>query len=213
MMRTKRNGHKNDASGHDGKVTAEVGVVLMDLSYQPLAMDEGAASILAAVAEQSPSADGRPFLARTLPPDILQAIRRSEWTTGGPFKMRFHAANRLYTGRAYLLEPQDSPPREPFLILHLEREAELGDAILRVSNEYHLTEREQEVLRGTAIGLTSKEMAERMDICPSTVKSFLRLIMIKMGAPNRAALVARLLAASRNSEGDSYTNGASATQV
>ena len=77
MMRTKRNGHKNDASGHDGKVTAEVGVVLMDLSYQPLAMDEGAASILAAVAEQSPSADGRPFLARTLPPDILQAIRRS----------------------------------------------------------------------------------------------------------------------------------------
>jgi hypothetical protein len=49
------------------------------------------------------------------------------------------------------------------------------------------------VLRGISLGLSSKVMADRMDISPNTVKAFLRLIMIKMGVTSRAGIVANIL--------------------
>ena len=42
-------------------------------------------------------------------------------------------------------------------------------------------------------GLSSKEIANRMDVSPNTVKTFLRLIMIKMGVSSRAAIVAKVI--------------------
>jgi DNA-binding CsgD family transcriptional regulator len=66
------------------------------------------------------------------------------------------------------------------------------DAVLQAAAEYHLTDREQEALIGITMGLTCKEVAERMDISPNTVRAFLRLIMIKMGVPTRAGIVGRL---------------------
>ena len=55
------------------------------------------------------------------------------------------------------------------------------------------TEREQEALRGIAMGLTNKELAQRMNIAPNTVKTFLRLVMVKMGVARRTGVVAKLL--------------------
>jgi DNA-binding CsgD family transcriptional regulator len=49
-----------------------------------------------------------------------------------------------------------------------------------------------EALIGVAMGLTSKELATRMNISPNTVKAFLRLIMIKMGVTTRAGIVGKL---------------------
>ena len=43
------------------------------------------------------------------------------------------------------------------------------------------------------LGLTSKEVAIRMNISPNTVKAFLRLVMGKMGVTTRAGIVAKLL--------------------
>jgi putative toxin-antitoxin system antitoxin component (TIGR02293 family) len=61
-----------------------------------------------------------------------------------------------------------------------------------LARQYHLTDREQEALRGIAMGSTGKELAARMGVSPTTVKAFIRLIMIKMGSSTRAELVARL---------------------
>jgi DNA-binding CsgD family transcriptional regulator len=41
-------------------------------------------------------------------------------------------------------------------------------------------------------GLTSKEIAQEMNISPNTVKSFLKLVMAKVGVSNRTGLVARV---------------------
>ena len=71
------------------------------------------------------------------------------------------------------------------------------DAVHQVGVEYSLTDREQEALIGVAMGLTSKELAVRMKISPNTVKAFLRLIMVKMGATTRAGIVGRLLDSER----------------
>jgi DNA-binding NarL/FixJ family response regulator len=42
-------------------------------------------------------------------------------------------------------------------------------------------------------GFTNKEIASRMQISPNTVKAFLRLVMIKMGVSNRAAIMSKFI--------------------
>jgi len=42
-------------------------------------------------------------------------------------------------------------------------------------------------------GLTSKEIADEMRISPSTVKSFLKLVMTKVGATSRTGIIAKIL--------------------
>jgi DNA-binding NarL/FixJ family response regulator len=42
-------------------------------------------------------------------------------------------------------------------------------------------------------GLSSKEIADRMNISSNTVKTFLRLIMIKMGVSSRMAVVRKII--------------------
>jgi DNA-binding CsgD family transcriptional regulator len=78
------------------------------------------------------------------------------------------------------------------LALHLERCQSGPYALDELSSEYRLTDREREALRGIALGLTTKEVAERMNISPNTVKAFLRLIMLKMSVNTRAGITAKL---------------------
>jgi DNA-binding CsgD family transcriptional regulator len=55
------------------------------------------------------------------------------------------------------------------------------------------TNRESETVKLLLKRLTSKEIADQMSISPSTVKSFLKLIMTKVGATNRMGIVANIL--------------------
>jgi DNA-binding CsgD family transcriptional regulator len=41
-------------------------------------------------------------------------------------------------------------------------------------------------------GLTSREIAQEMHISPNTVKSFLKLVMAKVGATTRTGLIASI---------------------
>jgi len=42
-------------------------------------------------------------------------------------------------------------------------------------------------------GFTSKEIAQRMNISPNTVKAFIRLVMVKMGASTRSGIVGMIV--------------------
>jgi DNA-binding CsgD family transcriptional regulator len=179
---------------------ADIGVALLNLAFHPIAMDEGAATILSAVWTDTHGGPPAPELASELPPVILEHLRQSGPGGMSPTEVRFNVRNRLYVGRAYLVETHDGTLHRGCVVLHLERESDISDACLEVSLKYRLTDREREALRGVANGLTSKELAERMNISPSTVKTFLRLIMIKTGAPNRAGIVAKLLAPALNAD-------------
>jgi len=107
------------------------------------------------------------------------------------------------------MESQNGHLTQPLVALHLEKVSSTSDAIYEVAAKYHLTDREQEALRGISMGLTSKEVATRMNISPNTVKAFLRLIMIKMGVTTRAGIVANLLQnrSPLEEEEDGMTNG------
>jgi DNA-binding CsgD family transcriptional regulator len=78
------------------------------------------------------------------------------------------------------------------IVLHLARDLSMADALSQIRTEYRLTVREQQALEGVLLGLTSKEVAERMSISPNTVKAFLRMVMGKMGVTSRTGLVAKL---------------------
>ena len=163
----------------------EEGLVVLTMSLEPIGADEGAAAIL-----NIPCAVGEASVL-SLPENIREALGRNKDDLFSA-KMNFRIGKDAYNCRAFLMQRQNEDI-EPMIALHMQRDTSVPNAIDIVASQYHLTEREQEVLRGIAIGLTSKETAERMNISPNTVKSFLRIIMIKMGAATRSGIVGKLL--------------------
>jgi DNA-binding CsgD family transcriptional regulator len=55
-----------------------------------------------------------------------------------------------------------------------------------------LTPREREALILLTEGLTSKEIAQRMNISAHTVKGFVHLIMLKLGVTTRSGIVGKI---------------------
>lgn len=166
----------------------EAGLVLMDLSLRPIAADGGAAAIL----NHSTQRGTKPEIV-SIPREILDAIRGRKPTDLSSIKTHLRVGDSEYTLRAYLVESRNGSMTQPMVALHLEKDSTASDAVYEVASTYHLTEREQEAFRGILMGLSTKELAERMNISPNTVKAFLRLIMIKMGVTTRAGIVARIL--------------------
>jgi DNA-binding CsgD family transcriptional regulator len=105
---------------------------------------------------------------------------------------KFQSGKRLYLCRAFRVNAlADS---QPLVALLLERGSVGSISFIQVSERFHLTTREQEVLQYLSEGgLTSKEIAMRMGISPNTVKAFLRLIMLKMGVSTRSGIVGKAM--------------------
>lgn len=163
----------------------EVGLVLMDMSLKPILCDRGAAAILKVPSSANPDADV------TLPKELIEFMASRTPNDWSSTKMTFRVGHSEYTCRTYVMEPENGFP--PMIALHIERVSSVYDAIGAVAAKYRLTEREQEALAGISMGLSSKELAEKMNISPNTVKVFLRLIMIKMGVMTRGGIVAQIL--------------------
>lgn len=58
-----------------------------------------------------------------------------------------------------------------------------------------LTLRETEILQLAALGLTTKEMAQRAEIAPSTVERHIENTRLKMRAKNRVHMISKAIAA------------------
>jgi DNA-binding CsgD family transcriptional regulator len=106
------------------------------------------------------------------------------------FVKEFRSGNRRYNCRVFHL---DSTDKGSLVVLILERYSSRSAALSQLSQEFDLTVREQETVQLLLQGLTSKEIAARMDISPNTVKAFLRLVMVKMGVSTRSGIVGRIV--------------------
>ncbi len=103
----------------------------------------------------------------------------------------FVSGRRHYVSRAFSLQSRgENTPGQPEVAVLLERGGFTLDAS-RVGEQFHLTERERETLILLSLGLTNKEIANRLNVSPHTVKAFVRTIMIKTGAVTRSGIVGR----------------------
>ena len=160
----------------------------MDSSCAIIALDRGAADILKYHREGSASRESAYAIDR----NILQVVHNAG-ISGSSLPQRVRVGIGEFTCRIYLLESRDLSMAEPIVGLLLERQIEERDAIHEIADEYGLTKREEQALRGLAAGLTTKALAIKMNIRPSTLRALLRLIKIKMGMTTRAGIVVKVL--------------------
>lgn len=102
-----------------------------------------------------------------------------------------------YTCRGIALEPRLPGPGAIALLFEPRGlpQSELAAAVAA----YSLTRREFEILHYLVLGLTNKEIAQRMEISPNTVKAFVHSISSKMNVPTRSGIVGILLGDNRGS--------------
>jgi DNA-binding CsgD family transcriptional regulator len=112
------------------------------------------------------------------------------------FVDQFKSAHRTYRCHSFPLNLNGNAgvPHYPALVLLLERNKSGGVKVAEICTRFGLTPREQETVKMLFEGLTSKEIAERMNISPNTVKAFLRLVMVKMGVSTRSGIVGKIAA-------------------
>jgi DNA-binding CsgD family transcriptional regulator len=171
-----------------------VGFVLVDASLEVLYANSEAVHILT-----YPAA---PTMVHALDPDVAKKVRAQlESSLPSP---RQSALTELSSGRRrYLCHAFELGPKsgssfptisfQPRIALLIERGQRAVAELAQVGEQYHLTPREREAMALLLHGLTSKEIAERMNVSPNTVKAFLRLIMLRMNVSTRSGIVGKIL--------------------
>ena len=164
--------------------TASIGLVLLDMTLKPIYCNSEALNILAY--------PNRPT--KTTSEEFSKSIRSivGENAGGANFVKTFNFASgrRRYVCRIFMPRIESGARFEPTIAITLERDRAL---FRELAARFQLTERESEAVQHLARGLTSKEIAQRMNISVNTVKVFLRLIMIKMRVTTRSGIIGKLV--------------------
>jgi DNA-binding CsgD family transcriptional regulator len=163
------------------------GFLLLDSSMKPIFMNPAAAQILMYPDRVEIRDDLREYLASKLEPMLFSGQRVYMPT----IVTKFQSGKRSYLCRCFRVNTPNHANSQPSLAVLFERAPERSVALNQLSEKFHLTGREQEVSQYLLQGLSSKEIAVRMEISPNTVKAFLRLIMVKMGVSTRSGIVAK----------------------
>lgn len=168
--------------------SSRVGLLLLNAQLHPVHYNAEAAHILGfpKKGRQVPSLD-TVFPASVL---RLEGAAKSAQTSG----VEFMSGRRRYICRVFKLDPQGSSDHhhQPRVVVVLERGFKASVDITMWSQQFHLTSRERETVQFLLKGLTSREIAQEMHISPNTVKSFLKLVMAKVGATTRTGLIASI---------------------
>lgn len=164
--------------------TPEVpGFILVDREWKVIHANPEARKILAYPEAPDGSELGWTQLQKRIFPlfaELDSSTSRSELMSG----------RRKYVSRAFpLTESQGGRPSGAALAVMLERGGAASRLVAEVCERFHLTARERESLELLVEGLTNKEIAARMGISPSTVATFMRIIMLKLGVSTRSGIV------------------------
>jgi len=179
-----------------------VGLVIVDASLNVVAANGHAVQILAFPAGSEKAK--RPNI--LLREKISSLIPRNSQKESVNVR-EFRSGRRTYLCRSFVLETRvNGEFPSPAHVLVLERKASNITALSEANEKFGLTPREQETIQLLMEGLTSKEIAERMKISPSTVKAFLRLVMVKMSVNTRSGIVGKVLGSRTHSAGSKLTN-------
>jgi DNA-binding CsgD family transcriptional regulator len=172
-----------------------LGFVVADASLRPLSANhEAIAILLYPGALEAPHSFAEAF-EKKIRRGLLRAQSVSSSQNATHPVIQFKSGRREYLGRAFLLnhENNNGISNAAAVLIVMERRVSGCLAVCQITQQCHLTHREEEVLTLLLQGLSSKEMAGRMRISLNTVKAFIRLVMIKMGASSRSEIAATVL--------------------
>jgi len=165
------------------------GFLLMDSALYPVWFNTVAIEILSYPDRLANPTNSEVLLAAKIRSNLVSRQARGE----SPFVTEFRSGRRRYFCRAFFVESCVKDPSHPSIAVLLERGPSGSVPLSLVSQQFNLTRREREVLEYLLQSLTSKEIANRMNISPNTVKAFLRMIMIKTGVSSRSAMVSKII--------------------
>jgi len=166
-----------------------VGFLLMDSALNPISFNVGATQILSYPDKLAKHRRQELYVTGKIRSTLMSQEPLSE----SPFVTEFRSGRRRYFCRAFLVDSQAKDPARPSIALLLERGPSGLVPFSQVSPHFNLTQREREALECLLQGLSSKEIANRMNVSPNTVKAFLRLIMTKMGVSSRSEVMRKII--------------------
>lgn len=171
---------------------SQPGFLLLDNSLGPIASNQEAIKIL--TYPNTPERVKRIDI--FLADKIRTGLASRHPSNGFDFVREFKSGRRRYFCRSFRVETNNKSM--PLLTaLLLERSCSGMMAVAQLGQEFELTQREKETVELLVQGLTSKEIANRMNISPNTVKAFLRIVMVKMGVSTRSGILGKVIGPSR----------------
>lgn len=172
-------------------LTPAAGFLLLDSSRRLLWFNAEALQILSFPEKLANIRSPEVFLAAK----IGLSLTSRQASGGSPFVTEFRSGRRRYLCRAFRVDTRAEASYRPAMALLLERGSSGSIPLAAVCAQFSFTRREREALGNLLQGLSSKEIADRMKVSPSTVKVFLRLIMVKMGVSSRSAILGKIITA------------------
>jgi DNA-binding CsgD family transcriptional regulator len=169
---------------------SEPGFMLLDDLFQPVAFNPSALEILAFPTKPDRIEHINTFLKDKIRSSLLSRQGKQNLE----FVREYRSGDRRYICRSFRLDCNGATARSGFSVaLLLERHTSSTDALSELTQQFDLTGREREMVTLLLEGLTSKEIATRMQISPNTVKAFLRLVMLKMDVSTRSGILGKII--------------------
>ena len=167
----------------------EPGFLLLDSSLNVVAFNQEALQVFAFPEKIERLRYPAQFLADKVR-TVLVNHRDAEHVT---FIKIYKSGMRRYTCRAFRLDGDDHTHARHWTALLVERYSAAIWTVPELAQQFDLTAREQQVVELLLQGMTSKEIATRMNISPNTVKAFLRLVMVKMDVSTRSGILGKMV--------------------
>ena len=164
------------------------GFILLNHSLCPLAFNTSALQILAFPTD--PSKIHQPLL--FIRDKVRFWLLKSNGQSEPSFVHEIVSGQRTYSCRAFRCDCQIGPSEPMSYVVLLERLSHGPEGLTSLIGHFGLTPRELQTVSLLIEGLTSKQIASRMNISPNTVKAFLRIVMFKMDVATRSGIVGKV---------------------
>ena len=181
-----------NSNGTHSPSLSETGFLLLNAALKPLYINTRAAEILFYPEKPGKTKD----FADQLASKIRAMVTNGEPSGKISVCKEFLSGCRHYICRffdVHLPDNNSNGSKGSPLALLLERSSRTSVDMLKICDQYHLTPREGQAVELLLHGLASKEISARMKISPNTVKVFLRLAMVKMGASSRSGILSKFI--------------------
>jgi DNA-binding CsgD family transcriptional regulator len=163
------------------------GFLVLDATNKPLYSNAEAVRVLTYSLPRKEVEDLGKFLSQAIPLMFLD----SSYPIQSAITADFRSGRRRYVCRLVPLVRSSGKPSRGITGLLIERYVPKSVNVSAAAQQFHLTHREQQTVTFLMDGLTSKEIANRMNVSPNTVKTFVRFIMTKMTVSTRSGIVGK----------------------